>query len=281
MNGDKNMPKVSIIIPVYNAEAFLERCLDSLLSQTLTALEIIAVDDGSIDRSPEILDCYAGKYRQIKVIHTNNGGVSAARNTGLAAAEGDFIAGKLEEQGIKNSFLRIKGETRSCMAFITKDMCQTEVLEPGPSIQEHEMEEWIKLYHKLIEESSIICASGSLPKGLSSSFYNQIIKIANKKNTRLLLDTSGEALAKSIEAKPYFIKPNIDELKMLSGESINSMSDVEKVIDRLQNYGIEFIIVSLGEKGALAAFKGNKYRINIPYIQITADNINYSLLLFK
>ena len=54
------MPLISIIVPVYNAEAFLERCLNSLLTQTLTALEIIAVDDGSIDRSPQILDCYAG-----------------------------------------------------------------------------------------------------------------------------------------------------------------------------------------------------------------------------
>lgn len=85
------MPKVSVIIPVYNAREFIGRCLDSLLDQTFTEWEAICVDDGSIDSSPWILDDYASKDPRIKVITQPNAGVSAARNTALGAVSGDFV----------------------------------------------------------------------------------------------------------------------------------------------------------------------------------------------
>ena len=84
-------PAVSIIVPVYNVKDYLHRCLDSLLSQTLEDLEIIAVDDGSSDGSSGILDSYAGKDSRVKVIHVVNGGVSRARNIGLEKACGEYI----------------------------------------------------------------------------------------------------------------------------------------------------------------------------------------------
>ncbi len=82
---------VSVIVPVYNVEKYLRRCLDSLVSQTYEPLEIILVDDGSIDSCGGICDEYAQKYDCIKVIHKSNGGLSHARNTGLDAATGDFV----------------------------------------------------------------------------------------------------------------------------------------------------------------------------------------------
>lgn len=77
------MPDISVIVPVYNVEAFLRRCVDSILQQTYTDFEIILVDDGSPDRSGEICDDYAEKDNRIHVIHQSNGGLSAARNAGL------------------------------------------------------------------------------------------------------------------------------------------------------------------------------------------------------
>ena len=74
---------VSIIVPVYNVEKYLEKCLDSLENQTYARLEIILVDDGSTDISGDICDSYAQKYENIKVYHKQNGGVSSARNLGL------------------------------------------------------------------------------------------------------------------------------------------------------------------------------------------------------
>lgn len=85
------MCEISIIIPVYNVEEYLSKCIDSVLAQTFSDYEIILVDDGSPDNSPKICDNYAAKDRRIKVIHQKNGGLSAARNAGLAIANGKYI----------------------------------------------------------------------------------------------------------------------------------------------------------------------------------------------
>ena len=82
---------ISIIVPVYNVESYLRKCLDSILAQTYRDLEILVVDDGSTDGSGAICDEYAGKDDRIKVFHTENKGLSCARNLGLDSANGDWI----------------------------------------------------------------------------------------------------------------------------------------------------------------------------------------------
>lgn len=83
---------ISVIIPVYQVERYLERCLDSVLAQTLLPAEIILVDDGSTDRGGEICDAYAAKDARIQVIHQQNAGLGLARNSGLTAAQGEYVA---------------------------------------------------------------------------------------------------------------------------------------------------------------------------------------------
>lgn len=84
-------PLISIIVPVYKAEQYLHRCVDSILAQTYTNLEVILVDDGSPDRSGAICDEYAAKDSRIQVIHQENGGLSAARNAGIDSCTGEYI----------------------------------------------------------------------------------------------------------------------------------------------------------------------------------------------
>ncbi len=85
------MSKISIIIPVYNIEKYLNQCLDSVINQTFKDLEIICVDDGSTDRCPYILEQYAVQDNRIKIIHKENGGIVSARKAGLRAAQGEYI----------------------------------------------------------------------------------------------------------------------------------------------------------------------------------------------
>ena len=85
------MALVSIVVPVYNVEKYLDRCIYSLQNQTLKDIEIILVDDGSPDHSPEICDQYAGSDNRIQVIHKKNGGLSSARNAGMRVASGKYI----------------------------------------------------------------------------------------------------------------------------------------------------------------------------------------------
>lgn len=86
-----SQPKVSIVVPVYNAEKYLERCISSLLKQTLSEIEIILVDDGSTDLSPDICERAACEDSRIRVIHKVNEGAGKARNTGLGLASGEYV----------------------------------------------------------------------------------------------------------------------------------------------------------------------------------------------
>ena len=86
------MKKLSVIVPVYNVEKYIRSCVDSILAQTHTNLEVILVDDGSTDRSGQICDFYAKMDERIIVIHKENGGLSDARNAGIDCATGDYLA---------------------------------------------------------------------------------------------------------------------------------------------------------------------------------------------
>ena len=85
------MPTVTVIIPVYKVERYLDACVESVVRQSYADLEILLVDDGSPDRCPALCDAWAEKDPRIKVIHRENGGLSAARNSGIDAAKGEFL----------------------------------------------------------------------------------------------------------------------------------------------------------------------------------------------
>ncbi len=91
MLKEKEQKKISVVVPLYNEEDYIERCVDSILAQTYSNWELLLVDDGSTDRSPEICDAYAKKDDRIKVFHQENRGFSGSRNTGLKNATGTYL----------------------------------------------------------------------------------------------------------------------------------------------------------------------------------------------
>lgn len=105
---------ISVIIPVYNTEKYIRRCLDSLLSQNQKDFELILVDDGSTDQSGTICEEYANLDSRIKVFHKINGGVSSARNVGLGNASGDWIAFVDADDYVDEDYLTIPKEYESC-----------------------------------------------------------------------------------------------------------------------------------------------------------------------
>ena len=90
-NESKQKPLVSVIVPIYNVEQYLRRCIDSVLAQTYTNYELILVDDGSPDACGKICDEYAARNPKIKVIHQKNQGLSAARNNAVPKSNGEYI----------------------------------------------------------------------------------------------------------------------------------------------------------------------------------------------
>ncbi|MGN0550981.1 MAG: glycosyltransferase family 2 protein [Acutalibacteraceae bacterium] len=100
-------PKISIIVPIYNSEQFLSRCVDSILKQTVTDFELLLIDDGSPDKSGIICDEYASKDNRIRVLHKENGGVSTARNIGLDSALGEYICFVDSDDFLEKNYLEV------------------------------------------------------------------------------------------------------------------------------------------------------------------------------
>lgn len=123
------MPTISVIVPVYKVEAYLDACVESIVNQTYKDLEIILVDDGSPDNCPAMCDAWAKKDSRIKVIHKKNGGLSDARNTGMAIATGEYI-GFVDSDDIINSKMyellfstikKTKSDIVQCKSFLYYD----------------------------------------------------------------------------------------------------------------------------------------------------------------
>ena len=106
MHNLSTTPTISVIVPVYNAEKYLPRCIESVLAQTFVDWEMLLIDDGSTDASGSICDEYAAKDERIRVFHKENGGVSSARNLGLDNAQGEWITFVDSDDYIEENYLK-------------------------------------------------------------------------------------------------------------------------------------------------------------------------------
>jgi len=129
------MDLISVIVPVYKVEAYLDRCVQSIVDQTYTNLEIILVDDGSPDRCPQMCDEWAKRDRRIRVIHKENGGLSDARNAGMEVVAGEYIAfvdsddwlAKAFIENLYNAVVSNDCEVAGCVFRMTDRMQEEEV----------------------------------------------------------------------------------------------------------------------------------------------------------
>lgn len=106
MSTKDKTPLISVIIPVYNVEKFISSCIDSVRTQAYDNIEILLIDDGSEDKSGQICDSFAGKDARIKVIHKENGGLSAARNTGIEHAKGEWLTFVDSDDAVSSELIR-------------------------------------------------------------------------------------------------------------------------------------------------------------------------------
>lgn len=185
----------------------------------------------------------------------------------LGGKSGEFISEKLDDYGIKQDFVKVAGETRSCLAIITDDGAQTEILEPGPTVTDEEQKSFLDKYKELLEKATVVAASGSMPKGLPTDFYAQLIELAQQAGKPFLLDTSGEALIQGLKAQPYFVKPNNDEIKVLAGKELASDEDIVEALKGFMADGIKLPVISLGAKGSMAGYNQHVYKITVPRIE--------------
>lgn len=172
--------KVSIVIPVYNVEKYLRKCLDSVVNQTLKELEIICVDDGSTDNSGKICDEYALKDKRIKVIHKENGGYGKAMNVGFGNAQGEYIGIVEPDDYILNGMYEklYSLANSNDLDFIKSDYCEVN----GKNKKILKFDETNELYHKVIKPSENIDVLKNHGTNWCGIYKNSFIKKFNIKH---------------------------------------------------------------------------------------------------
>lgn len=235
----------------------------------------------TIDRVYIIEDFQIGKvHRSEKVSRSAGGkGINVARVCGILGRQtaamgfvggytGEFIKSEVEKQGIKNLFTEISGETRTCVNISDKNGKSGEILEAGPSITEEEKDKFIKEFSQNIKDYDVICVSGSMPRGLTSNFYKELVQIAKKQGKKIIIDTSGEALIQILYEKPYMVKPNNDELSMLMNKEIKTEAEIKEALLFLLEKGVEVPFITLGKDGAAALIDGVCYKFSCPEVSV-------------
>ncbi|GKQ43282.1 tagatose-6-phosphate kinase [Companilactobacillus sp. RD055328] len=187
---------------------------------------------------------------------------------------GAFLEAKLDEDDIKHDFVQIDAEIRNSIALLHDDGKQTEILEPGPEINIDDRQKFLDHFEQIVKNYKVVTMSGSLPKGLESSFYSELVKIANNYGVKVLLDTSGASLEAGLksEAKPYLIKPNETEIaQLLDIDRPSGDIDYTALKNNLMNPifdGVQWIVVSLGAAGAFVKAGDKFYKGLIPKINV-------------
>ena len=189
--------------------------------------------------------------------------------TGIVGGfNGQYLQSLLDKDGIDHSFLRVESETRSCINILDSRFGSTEFLEPGFEVSSKEEADFLKHFQTLISKSDMITISGSVPRGISRGIYATMIKMVKAAGKRVILDTSGDLLSQALSAQPTVIKPNRDELEALFDAQIRNVSDAAFYADRLSKSGIPYVLISLGEDGALLACKDGIFHGFSPDVEI-------------
>lgn len=123
-------------------------------------------------------------------------------------------------------------------------------------------------YDRQLALCDMVCVSGSLPKGVSVSFYVELVRRAKAQNKRIIVDTSGSTLMDVIHAAPFMVKPNRDEVAQMLGRTLNCDADIAQALQLLKAKGVDVPLVTLGAQGAAALIEGRLYRFCPPPVTV-------------
>lgn len=233
----------------------------------------------AVDKAYVIGEFHQGEVMRVqKCTNTAGGkGLNVAKVAKLCGEEvlatgfvgghaGAYIEQMLGEQAVANDFVHTANETRSCINILAADGSSTEFLEPGAPVTEEEKNEFLDKFNAIIDKSDVITISGSAPEGLPEDIYRQMIQAVKEKGRQVILDTSGKLLEEGIKAAPTMIKPNSDEIAALLGVDITNREQLIEGGRKLQQMGIEYVVISLGAEGALVITKDSVYHGKPPKI---------------
>ena len=236
--------------------------------------------NAAIDKRYVVEEFKVGEVNRVKECAYVPGGkgLNVSKPAAVAGAEvvatgfvgghaGNYIEASLKDYHVKSAFYRLESESRSCINIWDEKNCvQTEFLEPGFTVSEEEFLGFLEKFKELVKKADVVAMSGSVPKGLDGTAYQKLVKVVKDAGKKVILDTSGKLLEMGIEACPTMIKPNIDEIRMLTGKDCNEIDEIIEAAKEIHARGVEVVAVSLGADGSLAVSDEGVFRAIVPRI---------------
>lgn len=219
----------------------------------------------AIDRTVSIPNFKAGQVNRVEREQSDAGGkgVNVASVladygfsmvvTGFLGTENSYIFEQLfAQKKIGDRFVRIAGRTRTGIKIIDEIHQETTDLNfPGQAPTPADVESLFQIVEELAAACPWFVLAGSIPAGVSSSIYRDLVEIIRAKGRAVALDTSGESLHQALSAMPTLIKPNLDELRELTGQPLDTQVKVVEAAQRLLRQGIQTVVISMGAQGAI------------------------------
>lgn len=237
--------------------------------------------NAAIDKRYVVERYGVGNVNRVKSCTANAGGkgINVARVASIAGEKmtatgflgghaGKFISERVTARGIKSDFVWCGGESRTCINIWDEvNQQQTEFLEPGFSVTKEDCDRLVEKFSSILPECRVVTISGSAPKGAGSDLYKRMIRAAREAEKPVILDTSGQLLEDCLLERPTMIKPNIDEIRALTGKPMNSREGLLRAARDLHDDGIEVVAISLGGEGSLVSCQEGAYDVKVPKIE--------------
>ena len=236
--------------------------------------------NAAIDKRYVVEGFRVGEVNRVKeCAYTPGGkGLNVSKPASIAGAEvvatgfvgghaGHYIEDSLKPFGIRSEFYHLADESRSCINIWDEvNHVQTEFLEPGFTVTEEDFVNFEEKFKGLVAKADVVSMSGSVPKGLDGRAYQRLVKICKEAGKPVILDTSGNLLEMGIEACPTMIKPNIDEIRMLTGKVCDHLEDMVEAAKEVHGKGVDIVAVSLGGDGSFVVCDEGIFRAEVPKI---------------
>ena len=214
--------------------------------------------NAAIDKRYVVEEFRIGEVNRMKeCAYTPGGkGLNVSKPAAIAGAEvvatgfvgghaGQYIEESLKDFRIKSAFYHLAAESRSCINI---------------------WDGFVEKFAQLVKEADVVAMSGSVPRGLDEKAYPILVETVKKAGKKVILDTSGKLLEEGIKACPTMIKPNIDEIRMLTNKPCHDIQEIIQAAKEIHERGIEVVVVSLGSDGSLCVCNDGVYRAVVPKI---------------
>lgn len=212
-------------------------------------IELDVLKLGSLNRIENKVITYSGKALNVAIGVARLGGDSFA--TGFMFEDnGKMFVHALDDERVKNTFVWSNGSARTNYKIVDKRSMMTEINDKGEAVSLEKQAELLGLVGELSKSASIVVISGSLPKGISADYYAKLSSAVNP-NAKRIIDTTGDNMIEALKTGAFLIKPNLEELQGVTGESYSTFDEMIEGCRKLISAGAENVMLSLGRKGAI------------------------------